>query len=146
MKTQTLGYPVELTEDPDGGYIAQAVDIPEALTFGGSKEEALLEIEDAVLVALSGYEDEKRDIPAPSKPKRDQYTVYIPPLIGAKLALYNTVRIEGITNVALGERIGASESAVRRLLNLDHRSHIGQIEHAMEALGKRLAIAIVDTA
>ena len=32
-------YPIKLSADPEGGYIAQAVDIPEALTFGDDKKE-----------------------------------------------------------------------------------------------------------
>ena len=40
---------------------------------------------------------------------------------------------------ALTER--TTEGAVRRLIDLDHRSHIGQIETALHALGQRLTVA-----
>jgi antitoxin HicB len=77
MKMHTLGYPVELTENPDGGYTAHAIDIPEASTFGDTKEEALLEIEDSILSALNDYQEARRDIPAPSDAQPGQFLVYI---------------------------------------------------------------------
>ncbi len=51
-----------------------------------------------------------------------------------------------MTRVALGKRIGVSEGAVRRLLDLDHRSHIGQVETALAALGMRLVVEVRDAA
>jgi len=41
---------------------------------------------------------------------------------------------------------GVSEGAIRRLLDLDHRSHIGQIDTALAALGMRLVIEVQDAA
>src|SRR3546814_5497871 len=54
----------------------------------------------------------------------------LPPLVAAKLALYQAMREEGVTQVALARRIGRDQKEVRRLLDLDHRSHIGQVEDA----------------
>lgn len=64
----------------------------------------------------------------------------LPALVVAKIALYSAMRADGIGNTALAKRLGVSEGAVRRLLDLDHRSHIGQIENALHALGQRLTI------
>ena len=47
-----------------------------------------------------------------------------------------------MTNVELGRRLGISEGAVRRLVDLDHRSHIGQIETALAALGQQLVVEV----
>ena len=68
--------------------------------------------------------------------------VALPVLAAAKLALYEAMRTAQITNVELGQRLGISEGAVRRLLDLDHRSHIGQVEAALTALGRRLVVDI----
>jgi hypothetical protein len=51
-----------------------------------------------------------------------------------------------VTNAGLADRWGKSESEVRRLLDLDHRSEIGQIEVALAELGKRLEIRVRDAA
>ena len=66
--------------------------------------------------------------------------------MAAKLGLYRAMRQAGLTRVALAERLGVSEAAVRRLIDLDHRSHIGKVEEALAALGKHLRIEIDDAA
>lgn len=96
--------------------------------------------------ALGGYIDDRRDIPMPSSPKPGQKTVIVPPLVSAKLALYQAMHEAQITRVALGKRLGVSEGAVRRLLDLDHKSHIGQVDAALSVLGKRLVVEIHDAA
>ena len=39
-------------------------------------------------------------------------------------------------------RLGTVEGTVRCLVDLDHRSHIGQVESALEVLGRRLVVEI----
>ena len=96
--------------------------------------------EDALAVALAGYVHERWDIPPPSPAASSQIPVAVPPLVAAKLALYSAMREQGITKTALAMRLGLSESVVRRLLNPDHRSHISQVEKALRAIGRRLAV------
>ncbi|HEX5079234.1 MAG TPA: hypothetical protein VFV80_08795 [Geminicoccaceae bacterium] len=43
----------------------------------------------------------------------------------------------------LARRLGLQENAVRRLLDLDHRSHIDQVDRALAALGRRLELRIL---
>ena len=50
------------------------------------------------------------------------------------------MRSQNITDGVLGKRLGVSEVEVRRLLNLDHGSSIGQIEKALEAVGRTLVL------
>jgi antitoxin HicB len=73
-------YPVIFKKDKKN-IIAEFPDVPEAMTIGVDQENALEWAQDALIVALSGYLDEKRDIPNPSKPKTGQATVVLPPLI-----------------------------------------------------------------
>ena len=137
-----MAYPVSLKRERGGTILVSFSDVPEALTEGESVNEALTEAQDALLAALGGYINERRAIPAPSKARRGQRLVFLPPLPAAKLALYQAMREAGLTNVALGRRLKVSEAAVRRLIDLDHRSHIGQIEAALAALGKRLVVEV----
>ena len=132
-----LRYPVEFIADA-GQVIARLTDVPEAITFGDDEEHALLEAEDALVVALSGYIDRKEPIPAPGKCSRRKSAVTLSPLIAAKVALYNAMTESGTSNVALARKLGVTETVVRRLIDLDHRSHIGQIERALKLLGFRL--------
>ena len=135
-------YPINLTQDPEGGLIAQAVDIPEAITFGSDEAEALTEAADALLVALIGYIEPRRDIPSPSLPQKGQPVVILPPLVSAKLALYQAMREQGLTKVELARRLQVTEAVVRRLLDLDHASKIEKIDEALSLLGKRLVVQI----
>jgi antitoxin HicB len=141
MTTQYV-YPATVEVDEAGFYLVTFPDVPEAGTDATTREEALAEAQNALIAALGGYIEGRRDIPAASRATPDQVAVYLPPLVAAKLALYQAMREEGITNVELGRRLGISEGAVRRLLDLDHRSHISQVEGALEILGRRLVVSV----
>ena len=91
--------------------------------------------QDALATALAGYVHERWDIPAPSLAADGQELIPVPPVTAAKLALYTAMRTQDVTNVDLARRLGVSESAVRKVLNPDHRSHIGQVERALRAVG-----------
>ncbi len=82
----------------------------------------------------------RRAIPSPSKIKRGHARVVLPILATAKLPLYEAMQMSNVTNVELGRRLGITEAAVRRLVDLDHRFHIGQIETALATLGHRLVV------
>ena len=138
-RSTTLAYPVSLDSEDGGGFLVSFPDIPEALTEGATMQEALVEAEDCLIAALGGYIEARRDIPHPL-PDRGRPLVSLPALIAAKIALYRTMREQGIGNAALARRLDTVEGTVRRLLDLDHRSHIGQVEAALRALGQRLLV------
>ena len=137
--TQTMAWPAELARQEDGSILVFFSDIPEALTEGGNESEALAQARDCLIAALGGYIGARRDIPKPSA-ARGRPMIALPALAAAKIALYNAMRDDEMGNTALARRLGISEGAVRRLLDLDHRSHIGQIEKALKALGQRLTV------
>lgn len=133
-------FPVQLDKQELGGFLVSFPDVPEALTEGDTMQDALSEAEDCLIAALGGYVEARREIPAPS-PGRGRPMVSLPALIAAKVALYRAMREQGIGNAALARRLETVEGTVRRLVDLDHRSHIGQVEAALRALGKRLVVA-----
>lgn len=133
-------YPINLKSDKAGGYLVTCPDVPEAITEADSREEALLEAADALVVALGGYVEARLPIPAPSPPKARQVSVALPALIAAKLALYTAMQEQNISNVELARRLGVSETVVRRLVHPDHHSKIERVEQALALLGKQLII------
>ena len=135
-----LAWPVDLQPQPDGSVLVTFPDIPEALTEGSTRAEALSQAEDCLIAALGGYINNRQDIPPPT-PKRGREVVALPALVAGKVALYCAMRAQDLSNTALAHLLGTTEGTVRRLLNLDHRSHIGQIETALRSLGKRLIIS-----
>lgn len=134
-------YPVILTKEGDS-IIAEFPDVPEAMTIGVNEENALEWAQDALVVALSGYQDEKKDIPEPSKPKPKQMIVVLPPLIAAKLAIYQAMRNQKITQADLAEKLHCDARQIRRLLDLDQHSRMDFIDDALHQLGKKLVIDI----
>jgi antitoxin HicB len=138
-------YPLDLRPDENSTVIAQAVDVPEALTFGDDKEEARAHAVDALICALGGYIDDGRAIPKPS-PSRGRPVAELPPMVAAKLAIYEAMRGQGLTPTALAARLGCDPRQIRRLLDLDHASTLAQLERALAALGKRLVLEVRNAA
>ncbi len=138
-------FPMRLSR-ADGRFQVRFPDVPEAMTDGADEREAVGEAVDCLVAALGGYVEARRELPRPSRPSRGTRPIALPPLVSAKLALYETMRARRISGVALARRLGLTEAAVRRLLDLDHRSHIGQIETALAALGKRVVVEVQDAA
>ncbi len=139
-RSTQLAYPVKLQRDDTGAVLVSFPDIPEALTEGATEGEALAEAQDCLIAALGGYIDARWDVPGPS-PARGLRLVALPALAAAKIALYRAMRERGLSNAGLARQLGTVEGAVRRLIDLDHRSHIGQVETALHALGQRLVVA-----
>ena len=135
-------YPCQLTSDEDGGVVATFPDVPESITGGRDRDEALALAEDAIAVALAGYVHEKWDIPTPSVAVADQASVPVTPVVAAKLALYTAMRAQRITKVGLAQRLEVSESAVRKLTNPDHRSHMSLVQKALRVVGLSLRVEV----
>ena len=140
-----FAFPVRIEPDGDG-FLATFPGVAGAHTAGKKKGEAFKNAADALIVALAAYIKQGEGLPAARPPKRGERVVAVPPLAAAKLALYAGMRAAGLSNVSLGKRLGLSEGAVRRLLDLGHRSHIGQIEAALAVIGKRLIVDVADAA
>ena len=133
-------YPCILTPEEEGGFFASFPDVPGALTCGDDRVETLELAADALVAMLSVYVQEQQDIPTPSPATDGQELVAVPPVAAAKLALYTALRAQGITWAVLADRLDLSESAVHKLLNPDHYSHISQVLKALRAVGRNLVI------
>ena len=135
-------YPCELSADEDGVLVVTFPDVPEAITGGRERSEALVMAADALATALAGYVHQKREIPIPGEAPDSQELVAVPTVVAAKLALYSAMRDQGISKVGLANRLSISESAVRKLANPDHRSHISQVQKALQAVGRTMVVEV----
>ena len=136
-------YPCELTPEADGGFSVQFPDVPEALTCGETYSHALEMAEDALACALSVYVEKRLDLPQPgSLAESETHHILVPlqPVTAAKLALYQEMRRQNLTKVALAARLGVSEATVRKLINPYHRSLMGQVTRALRVLDRQLLI------
>lgn len=141
-----MRYPLVLEQDRNGTIIAGAVDAPEALTMGHDEADAVRQAADALITLFVQRMSEGGPIPLPSQPKRGQPCAVIPPLVAAKLGIYQAMREAGLTQNALAARLNCDPRQVRRLLDLDHNSRLDQLEAALGVFGKRLVIEVRDAA
>lgn len=130
MRNMEFAYPFNIRKS-EGEYIVDFPDVPEAITGANSREEAAALARDALVAALGGYIDDRRDIPQPSQRTSKQLVAYLDPLEAAKLALYIAMRENGLANTGLASRLRMDEKAVRRMLDLDQKTHIDTIHNAL---------------
>ena len=135
-----MRYTVTLTPDDNGTLLVSIPDLPEALTFGDSREEALLHAVDAIETALIAAMDAREEIPEPRASEPEW--VALPALTVAKLALYRAMRADGVGKAALARRLGVSLPHIDRLLDLRHQSRLDAVERALAALDRIMTITI----
>jgi antitoxin HicB len=90
-----FNYPVTLTKDGETFLVAFR-DVPEAITFGASKEEALSNAVDALETGLSFYVESRKPLPLPSKAKRGEITVSAALLERAALVLGLYIKVREV--------------------------------------------------
>src|SRR5258707_8685728 len=131
-------YPAALTPDPDGGFTVIFRDVPEAITEGDSREEALLRAEDALESALAMYVIAKEPLPTPSAAQPSEAMVPLSALGMAKAALYEAMREQDVGRAELARRLRWHLPHVARVLDLRHASQMEQVGAALAALRVRL--------
>ena len=137
-------YPVTLTPDEaDGGFVVTFVDIPEAITQGNTLPQALAAAKDALESALDFYFEDKRAVPAPSKPKRGQNVIELPASLSAKVLLLNEMVTQDVRPAELARRLNTTPQEVNRLTNVRHTTRIDGIAAALQALGKHLDMRVI---
>ena len=136
-------FPVELSADEeDGGFVVTFPDVPEAITQGENRTEALLYAQEALETALTMYIEEQCDLPRPS-PANGRPTVSPDALECAKLDIYLTMRAQGVHKAELAQRLHWHIPQVDRLLDLGKPPLFEQIEQAAASLGKRVELHLV---
>lgn len=137
-----LAYPIELTED-DGTILATSPDFPELTTFGEDREEAIARSVHALEEAIAARVHDRRDIPQPSQGRT--YAV-LPTLTSVKVLLYQGMREQGVGKAELARRLGWHLPQVDRVLDVQHRSGLEQMDAALGAIGKQLLVTTAGTA
>jgi antitoxin HicB len=137
-----LSYPARLSRDGEG-FMVSFPDIPEALTSGASREEALDMATDALTTAMDFYFEDRRPVPAPSRPKRGQVLIDLPASVSAKVLLLNEMLRQQVKPAELARRMNVRPQEVNRITTLRHPTKIDTISQALAVLGKRLDLSIV---
>ncbi|EMA1799344.1 type II toxin-antitoxin system HicB family antitoxin [Cronobacter turicensis] len=132
-----MRYPVTFDCDETGCAVFFP-DIPEAMTGGDTREEALEMAQDALVTAFDFYFEDRREIPAPSS--QGEAFVEVPASVAAKVLLLNAVVQRGVSNAELARMIDTRPQEITRILDLHHSTKIDTIQKALAALGKSLEL------
>lgn len=133
-------YPVKLSRDEGGRYLAESRDVPEAIADADECRTAFTEMSRALGTALAGYALAGRPVPAPTVARAGEVMVPVEPLVAAKLVLLNAMRKSQVTNSELARRLAVTEAVVRRLVDPDHASRLDRVVAALQTLGAAVAI------
>ncbi len=143
MNARQFTYAVKLTaEKGTGGYVVTCRDLPEAITQGETVDDALAEAADALEEAIAGRIDDGEVIPAPSRAKRGERIVSVPPSMALKAAVYLAVQQAGISNSELARRMKLDEKEARRILDPHHPTKLPRIEEALSVLGRHVELVL----
>ncbi len=139
-------YPADLTLEKYGALTVQFPDLPEAITSGKDRGDALFQAADCLEEAVAARIADELEIPEPSAVRRRQILVPVPAPKAAKAALYLAVQEAGVSKSELARRLKLDEKEIRRMLDPRHATRLSRIQKVLEALGKRLVIGFESAA
>ena len=139
-----MRYAVTLTPDDNDTVLVTVPDLPEAVTFGEDRDDALARAVDAIETALMGRMAAREEIADPET--RSPNHVDLPALSVAKIELYRAMRADGVGKAALARTLGVALPQIDRLLDLRHGSRFDAMERAFAVLGRTLSIVVKDAA
>lgn len=97
-----FSYPAKFTTGSDGRVMVEFIDLARIATDGADNREAMEEAIDALVSDLFIRLSRREEIPTPSRLKRGQRLVPVPPWLASKLALHLAMREQPVDNSELG--------------------------------------------
>ena len=132
-----LAYPLRL-EDDDGTVLATSSDFPELTTYGDDGDEAIARAVHALEEAIAARIHDGKVIPSPSQGA--DYAI-LPTLTAVKVMLYQGMMDQGVGKAELARRLGWHLPQVDRVLDVQHRSRLDQMDAALGAIGRQLYVS-----
>jgi antitoxin HicB len=137
---KTYGFGVSLRTDLHGGVLATFSDVPEAITYGDDREDAIRSAQEALAVALFGYLKEGRPIPVS---KRKSGLFVAPQTTDVlKIAVVEAWMGSGLSKSEFARMLGINEKEARRILDPDAATKADRLEAALSVLGRKVHIAV----
>jgi antitoxin HicB len=143
---QTFRYCAAIEPGDEAGFVVGFPDVPEAITQGATREEAIEMASDALGLALLVYAREGRALPKPRARGGGLTPVAVVPEVAAKLALLDAFARSGVTKVELGRRLKKDEKEIRRMLDPMHRTKLSPMNEALAVFGRRLVVGVEEIA
>ncbi|HEX8665221.1 MAG TPA: type II toxin-antitoxin system HicB family antitoxin [Beijerinckiaceae bacterium] len=139
-------YDARIEPGDEGARVVTFPDVPEAITEGDDRADALRMAADALGVALLTYARQGRALPGRRARGRGLVPVAVEPDVAAKLAVTEAFAEAGITKAELAARLGKDEREVRRILDPRHATKLPTLQAALAALGRRLVVGVEEAA
>jgi antitoxin HicB len=136
-----FGYPAQFEKERDG-YVVSFRDIPEALTSGATRDEAVKMAFDALATAMEFYFEDRRQVPMPSRARKGEEVIDLPASVAVKVLLLNEMLKENMTPSKLAKKLDTSPQAVTRIVDLHHATKIDTLAEAFKAMGKSLIFSV----
>lgn len=133
-------YLAVLSDDPDGGVNVAFPDVPEALTFGSDRPDALRSASEALGLALRGYLAEGRVLPEAKAAGGDMISPYLDDLL--KITFVDAFRQANLSREEFARLAGLKEWKVEQLLDPDAANAVAELENALTILGHRLRVVV----
>lgn len=140
-------YGFVVTPEPEGGFTIHFPDVPGANSQADDDSQIQAMADDCLIAMISAHIADKDAIPRPTGAVKVGAGALpgvseLAPVAAAKVALYEAMREAGVSNVALARALKCNERAVRRLLDLRHRSHIESVIAGLRVLGKIVSLDV----
>jgi antitoxin HicB len=139
---RSFTFPVTLLPEAKRAITVRFRDLPEAITSGASRSEAILQASDCLEEAIAGRITDGLEIPRPSRPRRGEEVVTLSAALAAKAALYVAIKEARLPNTQAAKRLGVDEKEIRRMLDPRHATQLGRIQRALALLGQRLVVTV----
>jgi antitoxin HicB len=133
-------YPAILTPDDNDTFMIAFPDVPGAISYGDTAEEALAHGRDALETMIGAMIGDREDIPAPSAAE-GRPTVALSLLGELKVALYRAMRGRGWRKADLARALELNPRQIDRLLDLRHGSTVAQLDQALRACGQKAEVS-----
>jgi len=138
-----MRFPITLERLDHQTVMATCPTVPEIVTAGTDEDEALDMALDALLTLLDHMMERGEEIPfAAACDEPAAPFIELPPMAVVKLAIYQGMRDQGVSQLKMAARLHTDPKSVRRLLDLYHRSKWDHLEMALEALGYRAVVRV----
>lgn len=137
-----MRYPAKFEPAEEGGFVVTFRDIPEAITQGDTKAEAMEMAEDVLYSSMEFYFDDQRPVPMPSRAQKGERQVELPPSVWAKVLLLNEMLAQHVTASELARRLKTTPQNVNKVVDLGHATKIDTLNEALHAMGKRLELRV----
>jgi antitoxin HicB len=135
-----MRYAVRIRKDSNDTFLVTVPDLPDAITFGESLDDAKLQAVDAIETAMMARMADREVIPEPKASGR--YYVELRPAVAAKVALWNAMLQQGLGKAALARKLKWHLPQVDRALDVRHESTLSSLVEALAVTGNALSISV----